>query len=445
MKEKKYSIGVDIGHSKVCAVIGSLDNSGISILDYAEATYDKDYDTLVNGAFRNGDNVAKSVSSVLKQIGEKNKMDIHAINVNLSQPDISVKKFKEVFTNQGNKFTINDDILDNFLMQVEVKNQPTEKSTMLHLLPTDFYLDDFQVQRKLSGNTGNKLASDFHSICISSAKLYDYRNNLKKIKQVQSNGKKEQEIEINSILFSPIADAMSLLSDDDKEHGVIIINMGAELTEVCVYEKKALRYFSVIPLAGNILTKDIANGFNLRDHEAENVKVACCNRLSSEIEINEVLTFKRKDLENIRLLEKNVALAIEWRLKEIIEIIYADLQKANIKTNPTSGIILTGGSSKLPFLQKYIAEKFGCRTIRLGISTRNIDAVGKLQLAHPKYSTAIGLMLSSLERYDSRVSNLSIRNNLKEAILDPDGKKDGFVSSLIKLFRDDNLGQKYNS
>ncbi len=444
MKEKTYSIGVDIGHSAVRVVLGALDNGGITIIDYDETLYDKDYDALIAGSFKNVENVCKSVNAAITKIANRNNLDFYAISVNFSQDNIFTKKFNEKFNSSSGKMKINDDIIDNFMMQIEAKNHPNEQKTMLHLLPSDFYLDEQILMRKIDGNEGYKFSADFNSVFVPTLPITHYRAGLANIKKTGKNKSNEAMI-VNNILFTPIADAMAVLTDDDKENGVILINIGAELTEVAYFYRKALRYAKSFHFGGNDLTNDIASVFKLRNNEAEKVKLACGHRVSSEIEINEVLVLKRKDLEDIKLLEKNVAIVSEWRIREMFEIIYADLKKEGIRTNPTNGIVLTGGGAKLPFIPKYISEKMNCRAVRYGKSTKNIDAVGHFQLGDPKYSTVIGCMLSSLERYDSRVSNLSIKNNFKETPLDPDNKKDNAISRIVKLFKDDNLNQRYNS
>lgn len=441
MTDSNYALGVDIGTSHVRAVLAYHEDGNTNILGYEEDTYNQEYEALHLGRIVNSENASNTINRVIERLSEKLQEPIDRICVNVSMMEIGSSTKKVDFVKEdGQKFTINNAIVENLInsSRESFKNN-SKDNELLHAIPADFFRDEVKYTKNPIGSTVNKLSCNVKNVYIKPQFLDEYYNGLR---EVQTHGlKNKQSVLVENLLFSPLADMFSLLSPIDKEEGVIIINIGAGLTKFSVFSENAPRLIEMLPFGGDNITQDIEQAFNINQKEAELLKKACMSRDSREIEINEVMTVLGKDdLPPKRFLEKNVAEVAEWRLKEIIALIHQKLLNAGINEIPPRGIILAGDMAKLSVLNYLVRKEFATDAVRIGISTRNIAGTANLELAHPRYATAIGLVLSQFVPFDGRVKTVSIQGATKQSRSNNLGKN--LWNRLIGGDRD-NLDQRY--
>jgi cell division protein FtsA len=439
MSEINYAIGVDIGTSKVRAVLGYIENDSISILGYEEEAYDDAYEAINLGKIVNSENTARTINKVLKNLQERFDHPIERISVSISMIEISsnIKK-EDYFHEKGEKFTISNETIENlFYKSKENFKSTAEEKELIHAIPTDFYKDENKSTKSPIGSTVNKLSCSIKNIYVAPNHLDEYYEGLR---GVNSHGyKSNQHIVVENLVYSPIADIYSLLSDEDKQEGVIICNIGAGLTKVSVFEEGAPRLIAVIPFGSENITQDIEKAFKINLVEADKLKKACMVRESKEIEINEVMTLLNKDgLPAKRFLEKSVAEVAEWRLKEIVGIVHQTILNAGLSQLPRRGIILAGEMASLPVVSQIVKKEFASDAVRVGVSTRNINSTANLELAHPRFSTVIGLVLSQLIPFDNRFKTLRINGASKQQRSGKIGK-----NFFTRFLGGDNLDQRY--
>jgi cell division protein FtsA len=245
------------------------------------------------------------------------------------------------------------------------------------------------------------------------------------------------------MVYSPIADATSLLSIEDKQNGILLINVGSQLTEITVFKDFGMRHTHVLGIGSQAILKDLVQAFNITELRAEEVLRASCDKPSKEIEINEVLELEGKDgLPTRQLLLKSVAIVIESRLKEIVGLIASNVIQSDYARVLGNGVMISGAIARLELVKQIFEKTFSPLTVRLADSTRNIDYNSYLELAHPKYSTAIGLMLSSLKPMDDRMPLTTVFKEKRKLPLS--FFKNNPISNLLGRLDDPELRQTYN-
>lgn len=447
MKEKRdpmYSVGLDIGNSKMCAVAGKRDADGkISILNYAEEKYDPDYESMSKGFSKNSQNFEQTARRVLQKLANKSSLDIGSVNCNYSNEFISIQAEREEYTNSGNKFTVRPSTLEQLVKNAKDSFRKKNKQECLHPLPTDFYIDGHKINKYPEGATGNKLTCNFNFVVSPSEKVNAFLDSTNELSYgFVENRKTPNHVSIDQLIYTPVADAAASLSIEDKQNGVLLINLGSQLTEITVFKEFGLRHSSVIGIGSLAILKDLSQAFNITEQQAEEVLRASCEKSSKEIEINEVLELEGKDgLRTKQLLLKSVAIVIESRLKEIVGLIASNVIESDYARVLGNGVIVSGAVARLDLVKRIFEQSFSPLEVRVADSVRNIDNNAFLELSHPRFSTAVGLMISTLRPLDDR---LPMTNALKAKRKIPFFSKSNPISSFLERLEDPELRQTYN-
>ncbi|UBM57250.1 hypothetical protein LAG90_10495 [Marinilongibacter aquaticus] len=446
--EPVYTVGLDIGNSKVCAVAGNLDEEGrICILDYAEARYNPNYESMSKGLVKNKDNTLSAVNAVLEQIAQSSGLNIHGVNCAYSNEQIGMRSVRSEVTNSGNKFTVGVLELDALLKSAKDQLEVDGKSELLHCLPTDFFIDEEKINKMPMGVIGNKLSSNFNGIMSPSRLVDEFLDSTNGMQYGMADAYRRErgnKVFIEQLIYSGHADALSCLSDEDKRAGILLINVGAQLTEVSIYKDLGLRYTRVIGLGAQAIVNDIAQAFNITEEQAEHLLLASGDKLSRDIEINEVLELEGKNgLPRRQFLQKSVALVIESRLKEIAGLAASDVIESGYARMLGNGVMLTGGPVRMHIARKVFEKTFYPLNIRVANATLRIQRNTKLELANPKYSTAIGAMLAGLISLDERIPEIDgIRSKRRPSSMSIFGNN-SVMNKIRRMFDDPDLRRSY--
>ncbi len=184
----------------------------------------------------------------------------------------------------------------------------------------------------------------------------------------------------------------------------MLVNLGAQLTEICIYKEAGLRFSQVLPLGVNLIASDLCSAFSIDEAQAVELIKVGSGHSSREVEINEVIQLKDEDgFSGRQFLHKSVALVIESRLKEIAGLVATSVIESGYHRVLGNGIMLTGTSARLPLVQQLFEKTFSPLLFKVGNPGRNIDINMHLEIAHPRFSTAVGTMLSALIPLDQRL------------------------------------------
>lgn len=274
---------------------------------------------------------------------------------------------------------------------------------VLHTLPQEYIIDDQQDIKEPLEMSGMKLNVKVHIISGSIAA----RQNI--IKCIRRCG-----LEVIDLVFQPLASSQAVLTQDEKELGVCLIDIGGGTTDIAVIKNGAFQHTSVIPVAGDQITNDIAIAFRTTTQAASDIKETYGSAMPSLSSTNEIIEIPLVDGQAPkRITTQALAQVIEPRIEELFEKVQNEINRSRMGSTIASGIVITGGSSMLKGMVE-IGEKIFNMPVRIGIP-RNID--GLLQVVeNPRYATGVGLLIMGKNDIEKNENGSGGRNSVSEIL-----------------------------
>jgi len=262
--------------------------------------------------------------------------------------------------------------------------QPGEE--IIHVIPQEYIVDKEVGIKDPIGMSGISLEANFHIITgqITAAK------NINKC-VMKSN------MVVEDLILEPLASAEAVLSEEEKEAGIALVDIGGGTTDIAIFQEGIIRHTAVIPLGGNIITEDVKEGCNIIKNQAEALKVKFGSALAAENKDEEIVSIpglRGRTPKEISL--KNLANIIQARLEEIIEHVYFEIKNSGYEKKLIGGIVLTGGGAQL----KHIAQLFEFITgldTRIGYPNEHLAGNVPEELKSPQYATCIGLVIKGIQ------------------------------------------------
>jgi cell division protein FtsA len=244
-------------------------------------------------------------------------------------------------------------------------------------------------------------------------------------------------LEVEDLILEPLASAEAVLGQDEKEAGVVLVDIGGGTTDIAIFHDGIIRHTAVIPLGGNIITEDIREGCSIIRSQAEAIKVKFGSALSSENKAEEIVSIpglRGTPAREISL--KNLAAIIQARMEEIIEQVYWEIKNSGFERKLSAGIVITGGGAQLKHIRQLTEYLTGMNT-RIGYPNEHLAGNMPDELCSPMYSTGIGLVIKGFEHAEKK------KRTLKK-VKEPGVKNRGFFfDSILKsgksLFEADNI------
>ncbi|MGC9121021.1 MAG: cell division protein FtsA [Sulfurihydrogenibium sp.] len=384
MAKNKIFVSLDVGSSKIATIFADIDETGTMYVIGLGESQSKGID---KGNIISSADAIKSIKESISLGEAAAGFKVNGIFINIGGHHVESKKEKESITfSMPNKEIDQDDV--NALIEKINSKYKNESTTILHIIPTKYILDDEDLVYDPIGLIGNKLTGEFTVITIKSSAY----NNLKKV--VESVG-----IRVLDLAVNPIASATSVLYPEEKELGVALIDIGGGLSDIAIYKNGSLEMLKSIPIGGHLITKDIAYRFKISRELAETIKIQYGLATVDYLDIDDHIDIpSREGDENIRIDRKELVETIEWRLREIFEILKKELEKSGFYDKLTSGIVLTGGVSNTPYI-KELAEEIFEKDVRIG-RPKDFKCFTE-KLYSPQYATGVGVLqflLNSLEK-----------------------------------------------
>lgn len=377
-ESSQYAVGLDIGTTKVRAVVAHIDGStGVpTIVGIGQAA---------NTGMRKGVvvNLQGPGHAIDEALGEAERMSgyqVHAATISVNGAHILTTHADGMVAVGGSDHEINRDDLAR-IEEVSTLGKVPANREILDVIPHAYKLDGQDNIKDPIGMTGTRLEIDAHVISA----LTPYLVNVQKAAE-------SAQVQPNNIIPTSMAAARAVLGEQQLENGVAIIDMGGSTTSVAVYEEGDLQYVGVVPIGGVNITNDLAIGLKTDPEVAEKIKLehasAVIREAHSGVSIKhdgEIQTFDTTDIDEI----------VEARLEEIFEGIQKELKKAGRAGKLPSGVVLTGGASQLKHLAEYAKTTLGLAA-RLGQPTGYGGVADDINKS--AFATAIGLMLVDAER-----------------------------------------------
>lgn len=400
MARESILVGVDIGSTKIITCVGKFENGNIDIIGIGKAT---------NQGMRRGlivdvEETVSAISASLEEAERMTGMPLNYATVGIDGAHIEATDSKGLIAvSRADGEITEEDITRVVDAARAVPNKPNRE--ILHVMPRNFIIDGQEGVKDPTGMNGIRLEVD---ACVISTSTNAIKNTQRCVEQSGLN--------INDIVFAPLAESKILLSKRQMEIGVILIDIGASCTSYAVYEEGDLIHCGVVPIGSSHITNDIAIGIRTSIEVAEILKLKHGFALPEKVSEKEEVELKSIDKkEEGTASVKYISEIIEARLKEILLIIQDRLQMIGRDGTLPAGVILTGGGAKLEGVIELTKE-----TLRLPAQIGTpLHEIGGLidKLDDPVYSTSIGLMLWGRDKSQSNLftDNSSVSGALSKA------------------------------
>jgi cell division protein FtsA len=421
--EPEIAVGLDIGTTKIACLVGKKNEYGkIEILGVGKS----DSHGVMRGVVANIDQTVQAIHQAVKDAEEKSGVEIKDVNVGIAGQHIKSLQNKGMRIRKSLDEEISQRDIDEMLNDMKrMVMMPGEE--IIHILPQEYIVDHEQFTKQPIGMSGIRLEANFHIITGS---LSAATNLYKCISRAGLN--------TLELTLEPIASADAVLTEEEREAGVVLVDIGGGTTDVAIFQDGIIRHTAVIPFGGNIITEDIKEGCTIIKSQAEALKIKFGSALASENLDNEVVVIPGlKGREPKEISIKNLAHIIQARLEEIIEHVHFEIKKSGYERKLIAGIVLTGGGSNMKHIKQLFELMIGM-DCRIGYPNEHL-AKSAIDLSNPIYSTGIGLLMQGLKNFDKQKSKMMARTQQVSEQVKP--VKTSFLDKIIakskELFEDD--------
>jgi cell division protein FtsA len=387
MQQDKIVVGLDIGTTKICALVGRKNEYGkLEIMGMGTAVSDG----VQRGIVLNIDKTVEAIKRAIRQAEEQSGIDIGVVNVGIAGQHIkSLQHNGSITRPSGDNEITQDDV--NRLTADMYRLVTPPGSQIIHVMPQDYKVDFEGGVTDPVGMAGVRLEGNFHIITAQSSAI----NNINKC--VTKAG-----LAISDLILEPLASSVSVLSDEEKEAGVALVDIGGGTTDLAVFKDGIIRHAAVLPFGGNVITQDIKQGCNVTPNQAEQLKVKFGKAIAEEASDYEIVSIPglpNRPPKEVSL--KNLAYIIEARMSEIIELVYAEIYRMGLHEHLSAGIVLTGGGSQLQNLEQLTEYLTGLDT-RIGYPNQHLGKSKVEAVKSPMHATGVGLVLAGYQAQDER-------------------------------------------
>ncbi|CUS76819.1 cell division protein FtsA [Candidatus Kryptonium thompsonii] len=378
-----YIVGLDIGTSKVCALVASLEENGnIHILGLAKSPTHG----LVHGGIVNIERTAEAIRGVINMVENQSGERIKKVVVGVAGEDISGISSISVVTTRAPNHVITEGDVTRLIEDAKNIRYPSNK-VILHTLPQEFKVDGVEGIKDPVGMVGIRVEATVHIVMAPVSLIENFRRTVGKAR-----------LEVEEFVFQPLASAYSVLEPEEMEIGVALIDIGAGTTDVAIFEDGIIRYSGSLQMAGEQITKDIRKAFGIQRELAEKLKVTEGYAYIDAItEDKSIIVHGIGGREPFEITRSMLCRVIQPRVEEIFENLYVNHLKNQgfTRRNIPAGIVLTGGTALLKGIVELVSEKFELPA-RIGIPTGFAGGLVN-EVQNPIYSTVAGLVLYRAE------------------------------------------------
>jgi cell division protein FtsA len=381
MANEKYIVGLDVGTTKIVAMVGRLTEHGkVEILGLGKT----ESVGVMRGQVANIERTVQSIKVAVEEAEQKTGIPIKVVNVGIAGQHIKSLQHNGIRTRTNSDTEINQKDIDALIEDMyKLAMLPGEE--IIHVIPQEYMVDNESGIKEPIGMSGRRLEANFHIITGQIAAI----NNL--VKCVRKAG-----LEVSDITLEPLASADAVLSNEEKEAGVVLVDIGGGTTDVAIFQDSIIRHTAVIPFGGNVITEDIKEGCTIIKGQAELLKIKFGSALASENQENEIVSIPGlRGREPKEITIKNLSHIIQARMEEIIEHVYYEIKNSGFEKKLIAGIVITGGGAMLKHTTQLVEYITGMDT-RIGYPNEHV-AKGAEDVTSPMYATGVGLVLRGFQ------------------------------------------------
>ncbi len=393
--ENNIAAGLDIGTTKIAAMIGRKNEYGkLEILGIGKSKSLGVHRGVVN-------NITQTIQSIQQAVQEAEAaagMKIEEVTVGIAGQHIRSLQHSDYITRANSEVVIDEDDIERLINQVhKLVMLPGEE--IIHVLPQEFKVDGQAEIKEPIGMYGGRLEANFHVV-------------VGQVSSIRNIGRciKSAGLQLEGITLEPLASANAVLSQEEKEAGVALIDIGGGTTDLAVFKDGIIRHTAVIPFGGNVITEDIKEGCSIIEKQAELLKIKFGSAWPGENKDNEIVSIpglRGREPKEITL--KNLSKIIHARVVEIIEQVYVEIKNyghEEQKKKLIAGIVLTGGGAQLKHLKQLVEYITGMDT-RIGYPNEHLAGNSDDEVTSPLFATAVGLVMDGVKRHERRKAEIA--------------------------------------
>ena len=397
MDAPEIVVGLDIGTTKIACLVGrKTDHNKIEILGIGKAPSLG----VTRGVVSNIEKTVQSIRSAVEEAEAKSGIEVNVVNVGIAGQHIKSLQHRGMITRDSIEEEISqkdvDELIDDMYKLVMM---PGEE--IIHVLPQEYIVDRQPGIKDPIGMSGVQLEANFH---IITGQMAAARNIFKCVHKAG--------LEVSELILEPLASSSAVISEEEKEAGVALVDIGGGTTDIAIFHDSIIRHTAVIPFGGNVITEDIKEGCTIMHRQAELLKTKFGSAVTQTSQENEVVCIpglRGRDPKEISVM--NLANIINARMSEILEHIYFEIKNSGYEKKLIGGIVVTGGGSQLKHLNQLIEFTTGMDS-RVGYPNEHLSSNTNINVTSPLFATGVGLVAKGFEQFEllkSRNEKISTR------------------------------------
>ena len=424
-------VGLDIGTTKIACFIGRKnEHNKIEIISMGKS----ESMGVMHGVVANIEKTVQSITAAVNaaQLCKEGTLTIKNVYVGIAGQHIKSIQHRGMYTKRDNTSEISQEDIDFFVDDMHKMVMPPGEE-IIDVIPQEYIVDGSPEIKEPIGMAGVRLEANFHIIT-------GQINNVMNIKRCIERA----NLNVRDIILEPIASADAVLSDEEKEAGIVLVDIGGGTTDIAIFQDGIIRHTAVIPFGGNIITNDIREGCQILSRHAEALKIKYGSASASENKENEVVCIpglRGREPKEITL--KNLSNIIQARMEEIIELVNYEIKNSGYSKKLIGGIVVTGGGAQLKHLTQLFEYMTGMDT-RIGYPTEHLANSNDIEnIESPMFSTGIGLVLQGFKKLDNIKDSVDI-TSIKEEVTKHSNRErrgtffDKFLNKTKEFFTDEN-------
>ena len=385
MENKKFAVGLDIGTTKIVAMVGQKNKfNKVEIIGIGKSKSLGVHRGVVN-------NITQTIQSIQEAVSEaelKSSAEIKNVVVGIAGQHIRSIQHSDYITRKNPEEVIDENDVEKLINQVyKLVMLPGEE--IIHVLPQEFKVDGQAEIKEPIGMYGGRLEANFHVV-------------VGQVSSIKNIGRciKSADLKMERITLEPIASSDAVLSEEEKEAGVALVDIGGGTTDLAIFKDGIIRHTSVIPFGGNVITDDIKEGCSIIQKQAELLKIKFGSAWPGENKETEIVSIPGlRGHEPKEISLKTLSKIINARIVEIVEQVFLEIKNYGHdeqKKKLIAGIVITGGGSQLKHLKQLVEYITGMDT-RIGYPNEHLAGDSEDNQTSPVFSTAVGLLMTALK------------------------------------------------
>lgn len=426
MRQKNRLLAaIDIGTTKIVSIVGRKNENGkLEILGLSK-TPSKG---IKRGVVLNIEETVSAIKYTVDEVQKQTGLKLNEVFVGIAGQHIKSVR---------NRGYINRDSHDNEITRQDIEALINDMykipidvgEEIIHVLPQNFIVDNETGVKNPIGMSGKRLEANFHIVVgqIASARNIE--------KCVNRCG-----LKVSHLILEPLASAMSVLTEDEIEAGVVLIDIGGGTTDIAVFHDDVIRHTAIIPFGGNVVTSDIKEGCSILTRQAEALKTQFGSALGDLAPEDKVVTIPGiSGRESKEISFKSLAYIIQSRMEEIIDAVLFEIENSDCMDKLSAGIVITGGGSLLKHLPQLVKFRSGL-DVRVGYPGEHLVSETREEINQPMYSTSIGLLLKGDEMINNKkheeLDPVELATDNEEPKIEKSRQRNGIFDSIKRTITD---------